>query len=261
MERRPMIAGNWKMHKTVSEAIDLAVRLKYSVDTTEDRDVVLCPPYPSIQAVAETVTDSEIEVGAQNMHHEDAGAYTGEVSPPMITDAGADWVILGHSERRELFGEDAGVLREKVQAAVDHGIKMFYCIGESEQQREAGEVETVLRDQLQEVLSGFGKEDFEELVVAYEPLWAIGSGNPATPEQANEAHESVREQLAALFDETFAGRTRVVYGGSVKPHNAEELLTQPHLDGALVGGASLSAEDFAAIIKYDREEETDIPSL
>lgn len=260
MERKPMLAGNWKMHKTIEEAIDLTVRLKYACESLEDRDAVVCPPYTALQAVTETLSDSEIEVGAQNMHFEEEGAYTGEISPEMVTDTGSDWVILGHSERREYFEEDSDILTKKLKAAIEHDLKVFYCIGENEDQREDGEVESVIQDQLESVLSDLDLEDFEEFIVAYEPLWAIGSGNPATPEQANEAHGIVRETLSELFDEDAGERTRVVYGGSVKPHNVNELMEQPHLDGALVGSASLSAEDFAAIIKYDQEE-TEIPSV
>lgn len=260
MDRKPMLAGNWKMHKTIEEAIDLTVRLKYACESLDDRDAVVCPPFTALQAVTETLSDSDIEVGAQDMHYEEEGAYTGEISPGMVTDTDAEWVILGHSERRQYFDEDTEILTKKLRAAVDHGLKVFYCIGENEQQREAGEVKTVLQEQLQSVLSDFTIDDFEELIVAYEPLWAIGSGNPATPEQANDAHRTVRETLADLYDDSVGERTRVVYGGSVKPHNVEELMEQPHLDGALVGSASLSAEDFAAIIKYDQEE-TEIPSV
>lgn len=255
MDRRPMIAANWKMHKTISEAIDLTVRLKYACDSIDDRDVVLCPPYPSIQAVSETLSDSRIEVGAQNMHYEDAGAFTGEVSPPMVEDAGAEWVILGHSERRQYFNEDSEILTQKLRAASTQDLKVFYCIGESEEQRDNAEVETVLHQQLHDVLEGFNQDDFLDLVVAYEPIWAIGTGNSASPDQANEAHSIIRDEISELFDDEFASTTRIVYGGSVKPHNVEELMDQPQLDGALVGSASLSSEDFSAIVKYDIEED------
>ncbi len=258
MERRPMLAGNWKMHKTQSEAIDLAVRLKYACDSVDDRDVVLCPPYTSIRAVAETVDDSVIEVGAQNMHYEPSGAYTGEISPSMVEDAGADWVILGHSERRQYFGEDETTLNKKLRAAIDQGLKVFFCVGESEQQREDGRVEDVLRDQL-EALEGIDADQLEEIVVAYEPIWAIGTGTSASPEQANEAHQTVRGALETRYGEEFARTTRIVYGGSVKPHNVEEIMSQPDVDGALVGSASLSAEDFAPIIQYDMEGEVELP--
>ncbi|MFB6347687.1 MAG: triose-phosphate isomerase [bacterium] len=260
MDRKPMLAGNWKMHKTIEEAIDLTVRLKYACESLDDRDAVVCPPFTALQAVTETLSDSDIEVGAQDMHYEESGAFTGEVSPEMVTDTGSEWVILGHSERREYFGEDAEILRRKMKAAIDHDLKIFYCIGEDEQQRENGEVEAVIQRQLESVLADFSIDQFPELVVAYEPLWAIGSGNPATPEQANDAHRTVRETLADLYNDSVGEQTRVVYGGSVKPHNVAEIMEQPHLDGALVGSASLSAEDFASIIKYDQEE-TELPSV
>ena len=260
MSRTPMLAGNWKMHKTISESIDLTVRLKYACDSLDDRDVVVCPPFTALQAVTETLSDSEIEVGAQNMHYEEEGAFTGEVSPTMVTDTDAGWVILGHSERRELFGEDDEILRKKLRAAVDHNLKVFFCIGETLDQREAGNVPEVLRDQLEGVLKDFTADEFAELVIAYEPLWAIGTGEAASPDQANGAHEIVRTVLEDLFDGGTAQSTRIVYGGSVKPHNVAELMDQPELDGALVGSASLEAEDFAQIVQFDRDE-SEMPAL
>ncbi|MFP4686682.1 MAG: triose-phosphate isomerase [bacterium] len=261
MQRRVMMAGNWKMNKTISEAINLAVRLKYACNSVDDRDIVLCPPYPSLKPVAETVSDSGIEVGAQNMHYETAGAYTGEVSPPMVKDTGASWVILGHSERRQYFGEEEKLLARKLNAAVEHGLRVFLCIGESEAQREAGEVEAVISRQLTGALQEFEFDQFEDLVIAYEPIWAIGTGNTATPEQANEAHQIVRKYIGEIFSSQVAEQIRVVYGGSVKPHNVEELMAQPDIDGALVGGASLQAEDFTAIVKYDLEDRSSIPGI
>lgn len=261
MSRRDMLAGNWKMHKTISDAINLAVRLKYACNSIDDRDVVLCPPYTAIKPVAETVEDSIIEVGAQNMHYEQSGAYTGEVSPEMIKDAGASWVILGHSERRQYFREDEDILKNKLETAAAEELKVFYCIGESEQQREEGRVEEVLKTQLEGALSEFAFSDFSDLVIAYEPIWAIGTGNSASPEQAGEAHAVVRDCVGELFSPEVAEKIRVVYGGSVKPHNVESLMAQPSLDGALVGGASLAAEDFADIVKYDLEDDISISDL
>ncbi len=261
MTRRNMLAGNWKMNKTISEAINLAVRLKYACNSVDDRDVVLCPPYTSLKPVAETVDESPIEVGAQNMHYERSGAFTGEVSPDMIKDAGADWVILGHSERRQYFDENEELLARKLRTASDEDLKVFYCIGETEEQRDAGQVEDILKTQLEAALSGFGFDDFEELVIAYEPVWAIGTGNTATPEQANEAHGVIRDVISNLFNPGVAEKIRVIYGGSVKPHNVQELMAQPDIDGALVGGASLSADDFADIVKYDLEDEISLSDL
>lgn len=260
MSRTPLLAGNWKMHKTISEAIDLTVRLKYACDDLDDRDVVVCPPFTALQAVSETVSDSEIEVGAQDMHQKTDGAYTGEVSPEMVSDTGAEWVILGHSERREYFNEDAELLTKKLSAASEYDLKVFFCIGESLEERESGNVEDVLNDQLSSVLTEFEYDDFEELVIAYEPLWAIGTGEAAAPEQANEAHNMVRQTLGKIYNDSIAETTRVVYGGSVKPHNVQELMDQSELDGALVGSASLEAEDFAQIVKFDQEE-TELPAL
>lgn len=262
MERRPMLAGNWKMHKTMTEAIHLAVRMKYVCESLDDRDVVLCPPYTSLRPVAETVSDSPIEVGAQNMHHKDTGAYTGEISPPMVEDTGATWVILGHSERRQYFGEDEEIIARKIRAAINQGLSIFYCIGETEDQRERGEVEEVLTHQLEGALSEFAADSFEDevdLVVAYEPIWAIGTGTSATPEQAGEAHQQVRDCLAGIYNESFASSTRIVYGGSVKPHNVQEIMAQTQVDGALVGSASLEADDFAPIVFYDGQEEIELP--
>ncbi len=258
MSRRMMLAGNWKMNKTISEAINLAVRLKYSCNSVNDRDIVLCPPYTSLKPVAETVKDSSIEVGAQNMHHQLSGPYTGEVSPEMITDAGADWVIIGHSERRQHFSEDNQLLHEKLATAAREEIKVIFCVGETEQQRDEGKVAEVLTSQLKETLSGLDHPDFVELVIAYEPVWAIGTGNTATPEQANQAHQLLRQVLADIFTAEIAGQIRILYGGSVKPHNAAQLLGQSDIDGALVGGASLAADDFTAIVKFDTEENISI---
>ncbi len=261
MSRRDMLAGNWKMNKTISEAINLAVRLKYACSSIDDRDVVLCPPYTAIKPVAETVEDSIIEVGAQNMHYERSGAYTGEISPEMIKDAGASWVILGHSERRQYFSEDEELLQTKLETAADEDLKVFYCIGESERERENDQVETVLARQLEGALAEFSFSDFADLVIAYEPVWAIGTGNSATPEQANEAHSIVRDRISDLFSADVADQIRVVYGGSVKPHNVEKLMAQPSLDGALVGGASLAADDFADIVKYNVEDDISLSDL
>ena len=260
MSRRPMLAANWKMHKTISEAINVSVRLKYSCQSIDDRDVVICPPYTSIKPVAETVKESTIEVGAQNMHYASSGAYTGEVSPAMIDDAGAKWVILGHSERRQYFDEDEDLLAQKLETASDEGFKIFFCIGETEQQRDQGQVEQVLSNQLRGALDRFTLDTFDELIIAYEPIWAIGTGNTATPEQANDAHETVRGILDDLFHDGAGESIRVIYGGSVKPNNVVELMAQPNLDGALVGSASLNAEDFSAIIKYDIDDEIQIPT-
>jgi len=196
MSRRPMLAANWKMHKTISEAINVSVRVKYSCQSIDDRDVVICPPYTSIKPVAETVKESVVEVGAQNMHHASSGAYTGEISPTMIEDAGADWVILGHSERRQYFDENEDLLAQKLKTASEQGFKIFFCIGETEQQRDQGRVEEVLSDQLRGALDGFTLDSFEELVVAYEPIWAIGTGKTATPDMAEEVHAELRCLLA-----------------------------------------------------------------
>lgn len=260
MSRRPLMAANWKMHKTISEAINTAVRLKYACQSLDDRDVVICPPYTSIKPVAETVAESVIDVGAQNMHFASSGAYTGEVSPGMVEDAGANWVILGHSERRQYFNEDEELLSQKLGTASEENFKVFFCIGETEQERDEGRVQEVLTNQLRGALQDFHPDQFQELVIAYEPIWAIGTGNSATPDQADDAHATVRSVLDDLFGDGAGEQTRVIYGGSVKPNNVQKLMAQPNIDGALVGSASLNSEDFVEIIKYNIEDEIEIPS-
>jgi triosephosphate isomerase (TIM) len=246
--RRPLIAGNWKMYKTVSEAEEYIQALLPRVSTADGVDVAVCPSFLAVQAMVDSTRGSPVQVYAQNMHHASEGAFTGEVSPAMLAETGAHGVILGHSERRQMFGETDRALQLKVPAAFESGLIPILCVGETEDEREAGDTERKLRHQVQEGLARVPIERLGEVVIAYEPIWAIGSGRSATSEQAQDAIAFIRALVADRSREQ-AGRTRVLYGGSMKPDNAAELLALPDIDGGLVGGASLDAETFAAIVK------------
>jgi triosephosphate isomerase len=245
--RTPLIAGNWKMYKTVEEAEQFIQALLPRVSTADGVDVAVCPPYLALQAMVDSARGSRVQVFAQNMHHASSGAFTGEVSAPMLVETGVHGVILGHSERREMFGETDKALQLKVPAALEAGLVPILCVGETEEEREAGDTERKLRHQVQEDLARVPIERLGDVVIAYEPIWAIGTGRVATPDQAQEAIAFVRA-LVADRDRDQASRTRVLYGGSVKPENARELLSLPDVDGALVGGASLEPESFASIV-------------
>ena len=249
--RMPLIAGNWKMNKTVAEAEQMIQALLPRVSTADGVEVVICPAFTALAAMVDSARGSRVQVFAQNMHHAASGAYTGEVSPPMLNEIGVHGVILGHSERRELFGETDRALQLKVPAALEAGLIPILCVGETEEERERGDTERKLRHQVQEDLAKVGDEHLGEIVIAYEPIWAIGTGLVATAEQAQEAIAFVRALVADRSRER-AEQTRVLYGGSVKPENAKELLALPDVDGALVGGASLEAESFAAIVAAAR---------
>jgi triosephosphate isomerase len=245
--RTPLIAGNWKMHKTVAEAEEYIQALLPRLSDVSGVDVGVCPGFVALEAMVDSTRGSAVQVYAQNMHHASEGAYTGEVSPAMVVETGAHGVILGHSERRQMFGETDKALAQKVPAALEAGLVPILCVGETEDEREAGDTERKLRHQVQEDLARVRVGRLGEVVIAYEPIWAIGTGRVATPEQAQEAIAFVRA-LVADRDREQAERTRVLYGGSVKPDNAGELLALPDVDGALVGGASLDPEGFAAIV-------------
>jgi triosephosphate isomerase len=251
MSRTPFIAGNWKMHKTVAEAEELIQALLPRVGAVEDVEVVICPPFTALQAMVDSARGSAVEVYAQNMHEADAGAFTGEVSAPMLTEIGVAGVILGHSERRQLFCETDRALQQKVPKALESGLTPILCVGETEEERERGDTERKLRHQVQEALDKVPTERLADVVVAYEPIWAIGTGKVATPEQAQEAVAFVRA-LVEGFDRAAGQAVRVLYGGSLKPGNAAELLALPDVDGALVGGASLDAGSFAEIVESAR---------
>jgi triosephosphate isomerase len=245
-DRTPIVAGNWKMNKTSTEARALAGDLLLKIEDTR-AEVVICPPFTAIVDVKTAVKDRGFAVYGQNMHEEESGAYTGEISAAMLLDAGATGVILGHSERRGLFGETDEGLARKVPAALAAGLQPILCVGESDAQREAGETEDVLRRQLEADLAGVDGAGLAGVVIAYEPIWAIGTGKTASPEQAQEACAFARGVIAER-DVGAAEKVRVLYGGSMKPGNAAELIALPDIDGGLIGGASLDAGDFAAIV-------------
>ena len=245
--RTPFIAGNWKMNKTVSEAEEFIAALLPRVSSVQGIDVAVCPPFLDLQAMVDSTRGSRVQVYAQNMHHAADGAFTGEVSASMLVEVGVHGVILGHFERRELFGETDRALQLKVPAALAAGLVPILCVGETEEEREAGDTERKLRHQVQEDLAKVDSDRLGDVVIAYEPIWAIGSGRVATAEQAQEALGFIRALVADRSREQ-AQRTRVLYGGSVKAENCDELLCLPDVDGALVGGASLDPEGFAAIV-------------
>jgi len=247
-ERTPLIVGNWKMNKTVAEAEEFIAALLPRVSSVQGVEVGISPPFTALQAMVDSTRGSRVEVYAQNMHHADSGAFTGEVAPPMLVEVGVHGVILGHSERRELFGETDRALQLKVPAALAAGLRPILCVGETEDEREAGDTERKLRHQVQEDLARVDVSRLGEIVIAYEPIWAIGTGRVATLEQAQEAIAFIRA-LVADRSRDQAESTRVLYGGSVKAENCDDLLCLPDIDGALVGGASLDAESFAAIVQ------------
>jgi triosephosphate isomerase len=246
--RTPLIAGNWKMHKTVAEAEEFIAALLPRVSSADGVEVAICPAFTALAAMVDSTRGSRVAVYAQNMHQAPTGAFTGEVSAPMLTELDVAGVLLGHSERREMFGETDRALSQKVPVALEAGLLPVLCVGETEEERERGDTERKLRHQVQEDLNRVDTERLGEIVIAYEPIWAIGTGQTATAEQAQEAIAFVRALVADRSPEQ-AERTRILYGGSVKPDNAAELLALPDIDGALVGGGSLEAEAFAAIVE------------
>ena len=246
--RRPLIAGNWKMFKTVVETVAHVTALRSAVRDVANVEVVVAPPFTALHAAAGAVRDSNIGVSAQNLHWEREGAFTGEVSAAMIHEAGARFVIIGHSERRTLFGETNLTVNKKIAAALGAQLTPIVCVGETLQQREANQTHAVLDEQLRDGLDGFTADQLSAMVVAYEPVWAIGTGRNATPEQAQQAHAHIRGRLRQWFGVDLAERCRILYGGSVKPENADSLMAQADVDGALVGGASLDVKSFAAIV-------------
>ena len=249
--RTPMIAGNWKLHKTVAEAVSLIDELKPAVAANNDVEIVVGPVYTALQAVADAAAGSNIKVAAQNCYPEPSGAFTGEVSSPLLKDVGCDYVIIGHSERRQIFGESNELINRKAHALAETGLGTILCIGETLEERENDQMFDVLRKQVRFGLKGLSTEQMKNVVIAYEPVWAIGTGVTASDEQAQEAHAFVRALVKELYDEETASATRILYGGSVKPGNVDGLMSQPDVDGALVGGASLKAEDFARIVNFE----------
>jgi len=248
--RKPMVAANWKMHKTIEEAVSFTRGLQAELGgAAEDREVVISPTFTALSSVRAAMNLQNIKLAAQNCHWEDEGAYTGEVSCVMLCDAGCDYVIVGHSERRHIFGETDETVRRKVGAVFRHGLVPIICIGEVLEEREAGKTVEVVGSQLEEAVRGLSSEQAGRLVIAYEPVWAIGTGKTATPDQAQEVHAFVRERYADLFDKNVANELRILYGGSVKPDNADDLMSRPDVDGFLVGGASLEVSSFKRIVQ------------
>jgi triosephosphate isomerase len=248
-ERKLIIAGNWKMNKTVAEALDLVRGLKLELANVKEVDIVVCPPFTALCEVSKAVLDSNLRLGAQNMSEHNVGAYTGEIAAVMLKEFSVRYVILGHSERRQYQKESDALIARKAAAVHAASLKPIVCIGETLAEREAGQTHQVLETQVRGSLAGLSKELMVETIVAYEPVWAIGTGKTATTAQAQEAHAFIRGVLGKMFDEAVTRRVRIQYGGSVKPSNARELMSQPDVDGALVGGASLEARSFADIIK------------
>ncbi|OHB28943.1 MAG: triose-phosphate isomerase [Desulfuromonadaceae bacterium GWC2_58_13] len=250
--RKPFIAGNWKLHKTIGEALDLAGALKQEVAGIDDIDIVIAPVYTSLAKVADVLVGSNISVAGQNCYPAASGAFTGEVSPTLLKDAGCRYCIVGHSERRQLFGETDAFINQKIKVLIEAGLRAIFCIGETLEERESDQMYEVLTTQVREGLKGISAEDMQHLVVAYEPVWAIGTGKTATDQEAEEAHAFIRGLLQGLYDEDLAEATRILYGGSVKPDNVDGLMAQQDIDGTLVGGASLKAADFARITRFKR---------
>lgn len=250
MDRKPLIAGNWKMHLSVTEAAQLASSLAQSCGGVTDRDVILAPAYTSLAAVASAVQGSDILVAGQNVCWEKEGAFTGEISPVMLQEAGATMVILGHSERRHVFGEDDALVNRRLRGALAFGLHPILCVGETLDEREADATLAILEAQLTKGLQDVEQGDAARVVIAYEPVWAIGTGKTASKEQAQDAHRFIREVVARLYEKTLADEIRILYGGSVKPENIDLLMVEPDIDGALVGGAALKFESFDRIIHF-----------
>lgn len=248
--RRPFIGGNWKMFLDAAEGKRLAEELVDVTKDVKDRDIMICPAFPLLQVVSRTVKGSGLFVGAQNMYYENEGAFTGEVSARMLQSVGCSHVIIGHSERRHIFHEKNDLIQKKVAAALQAGLKPVLCVGELLDEREAGKTETVVREQVDEGLKGVAAKELENIVIAYEPVWAIGTGKTATPEDADGVHSFIRTLVADLYGAHVSEALRIIYGGSVKPDNVDGLMTMENIDGALVGGASLNSESFTRIIKY-----------
>ncbi|MEZ4527578.1 MAG: triose-phosphate isomerase [Desulfobacterales bacterium] len=253
--RRPFIAGNWKMFKTLPEAVETAKKLAELVQDVHDTDIMIAPPFISVTAVGNAVKGSPVQLGAQNLFWENEGAYTGEISASMLVSAGCTYVIVGHSERRQYFGETDESANKKIRAALTAGLVPILCVGETETERNAKNTFSVLDKQIKNGLKDFFSDELEKLVIAYEPVWAIGTGKTATAGQAQEVHEYLRSLVEKVFGISLAKSLRIQYGGSVKPDNIRELMQMPDVDGALVGGASLSAETFSKIVRHREKTE------
>ncbi|MGF1531163.1 MAG: triose-phosphate isomerase [Puniceicoccaceae bacterium] len=247
--RKYLIAGNWKMNKNATEGVELANEIVAAVGNQHDVGVCLCPPFTGLQSVGAAISDSNVVLGAQNMHPEPSGAYTGEISAEMLRSIYCSYVIIGHSERRALFGESDDFINAKVLASLVSSLKPILCVGETIEEREAGETMKVVEKQLRGALAQVSPEHAEQVVIAYEPVWAIGTGKTATPEMAQEVHAYIRSLLTDIFSESISEKIRILYGGSMKPGNAPELLQQPDIDGGLIGGAALQGRSFVEIVE------------
>jgi triosephosphate isomerase len=249
-ERRPLIAGNWKMYKTPDEAAETARQLVERVGSVSDVDIMIAPTFTALAGVHAVIQNGPVALGAQNLYWEAEGAYTGEISAAMLKSVGCAYCIIGHSERRQYFGETDQSVNKKIRAAIESQLIPVFCVGETEKEREAEQTFSVLDKQVQKGLEKLVSEDLETLVIAYEPVWAIGTGKTATDDQAQEAHQFIRSLVQKNFDNTLAESMRILYGGSVKPGNISALMQMPDIDGALVGGASLDADSFSQIVKF-----------
>ncbi|HMP89495.1 MAG TPA: triose-phosphate isomerase [Kiritimatiellia bacterium] len=247
--RKPIVAGNWKMNKTVADAIDLASAIKRDLAGCKDVDIVLCPPFTALKAVSDVITGTHIDLGAQNMHWEKSGAFTGEISAEMLREVYCHYVILGHSERRTYFGETDAIVNKKTKAALESNLTPIVCVGETLTEREGGKTNDVVGTQVRGSLAGLSPRQLVDSVIAYEPVWAIGTGKTASPEQAQEVHAFIRGVLRDIADEAVAQSVRIQYGGSVKASNARELFNLPDIDGGLIGGAALEARSFVEIVQ------------
>lgn len=251
---RPVIAGNWKMNKTVAEAIDFASRLRNALTAPPGPEVIIAPPFTALHAVAELLRGSPIAVAAQNLHEAEKGAFTGEISAGMVRDTGCTHAIIGHSERRTLFGEGDARIHMKLRATLSAGLKPIFCIGETLQEREEGRMQQVIERQLKEGLNNLTAGDISRILIAYEPVWAIGTGRTATPAQAEEVHGLIREWIASRYGSERAAEVAILYGGSVTPKNIADLMQQPDINGALVGGASLDVASFVQLVEYQTNQ-------
>jgi triosephosphate isomerase len=252
--RKVIIAGNWKMYKNIKDAQDLVNVLNRELSDEESVDIVVCPPYTALAYLADMLEASSIKLGGQDMYWIDEGAFTGEISGMMLKDAGCSYVILGHSERRQFFGETNETVNKKIIASLKHNLTPIVCVGENLKERESNETFKVIENHVRGALNGLEKSDVLKIVIAYEPVWAIGTGKTATPVQAQEVHKFTRGLLGKLYDQEVSDSVRIQYGGSVKPENIKEIIAQPDVDGALVGGASLNAESFTKIVKFSGEK-------
>jgi len=250
MGRLPFMAGNWKMNKTTGEAIDLVRELKAAISGVKGVEVAVAPPFTALYAVCKELEGSSIRLAAQNLYWEEKGAFTGEVSPPMLKEVGCHYVIIGHSERRQFFGETDETVNRRIKAALAQGLKVIFCIGEILKEREGGKTFSVIERQVEDGLKNLSDKEMKNIVIAYEPVWAIGTGKTATPGQAEEVHRFIRGKIEKLYSREVSEEIRIQYGGSVTPENIKGLMEQVNIDGALVGGASLKAESFSKIVRF-----------